>query len=378
MNPEDSQSQEPPIRNEMDPISLENERIEEEILKLGASTVGSFLKYKRQARNLTLDEIDLMTHIGPRWTEAIEEGTWSIYPSLLYAKGHIRCYCEALDLPSEFLLAYYSKELIEAFPEEIFHPHPVLQVNQILQDSSSARNNSSSGTSKLLLWLVAGFLLLLVLLGSLKVWMDKTEKRHSLEKANHLTKKPTPSTATGSAPSTGGTLPAPSAVPSTPANVPPPTVPPASSSPSQTTPPSSGSQGPVTPSSDSPNAPHETPAPTAPVNSAQSPESAPAATSAPSVNQPTPKKEQPPLFHKLKVTALKDTSVAVKEGDGRARRYSLLKGKSKVFRSKTDFWISTKDGGAILLSLDGHPLGPAGPENKSVQHKKVVFKKLAN
>jgi hypothetical protein len=85
-------------------------------------------------------------------------------------------------------------------------------------------------------------------------------------------------------------------------------------------------------------------------------------------------KTQPASFHKLTVTALRDTHVAIKEGDGRPRRYALSKGKSKVFRSKTVFWISTKDAGAILISLDGHALGPPGPDNKSIQHKKVVLK----
>lgn len=377
MKPEESNSQEPPMENEMDPISQENMRIEGEIRKLGASTIGEFLKYKRQARNLTLDEIDLMTHIGPRWTEAIEEGTWSIYPSMLYAKGHIRGYCEALEIPSEILLAYYSKELINAFPEETFHPHPVLQVNQILQDStSSARNNTSSGGSRLLLWLLAGFIILIALLGSLKVWMDKAEKRHSAEKATPLTKKVAPPKST-IAPPPGGPSATPPAVQPAPAPLLPSVVTPAPSSPSPNSSSGSGTgnQGTGATSPVSPTSLHETPDPSSHVDQPSSSETGPETISAPSVNSVPAQKEQPPLFHKLKVTALKDTYVAVKEGDGRARRYALIKGKSKVFRSKTEFWISTRDAGAILLSLDDHALGPAGPENKSVQHKKVVFKK---
>jgi cytoskeleton protein RodZ len=370
MNPEDSKSQEPPIKNEMDPLLEERERIEGEIRNLGASTIGEFLKSKRQAKNLTLDEIDLITHIGPRWTEAIEEGTWSIYPSMLYAKGHIRGYCEALGLPSEILLHYYSKELIAAFPEEIFHPHPVLQVNQILQDSSSSeRSGGSSGASRLLLWLLAALVVLVAALGSLKVWMDKTAKRHSEEKA----KIPT-----AQKPALPQSLTPPSAntVPSQPAVQPtaPPTV--ATPTPQAPTQPSgSGNQNSASPvqTPASPTSFKET-TPAKPASDGSKPSTPMAGeTSSPQAASPNAK-AQPDSFHKLKVTALKDTHVAIKEGDGRPRRYALSKGKSKVFRSKTVFWISTKDAGAVLLSLDGHALGPAGPENKSIQHKKVVLK----
>ncbi len=378
MNPEDSRSEEPPIKNETDPISEERERIEGEIRNIGASTIGAFLKFKRQEKNLTLDEIDLITHIGPRWTEAIEEGTWSIYPSMLYAKGHVRGYCEALGLPSELLLQHYSKEFITAFPEETFHPHPVLQVNQILQDSSLTSGGTTSGSSRFLFWILAGFLLLLTLLGGLKVWMDKAEKHHAEEKIHSSSMKAAPKQPT----------PAPSAAtPSSSA----PSAPMAPVTPSPTV---SGSPQVSQPSPPVPNAGNQNqvggsaltppPSPVSPSGSLSGPskaepskisEAAGGTPSAPSGQPLSAAKEPSPPFHILKVTALKDTYVAVKEGDGKARRYPLAKGKSKVFHSKTVFWISTKDGGAILLSLDGHALGPAGPDQKSIQHKKVVLRR---
>ena len=357
------------MKNEMDPLLEERERIEGEIRNLGASTIGEFLKSKRQAKDLTLDQIDLITHIGPRWTEAIEEGTWSIYPSMLYAKGHIRGYCEALGLPSEILLHYYSKELITAFPEETFHPHPVLQVNQILQDSSSSeRSGSSSGASRLLLWLLAALVVLVAALGSLKVWMDKTAKRHAEEKAK------TPA-AQKPAPLQSVIPPATTTAPSQPAVGP--TTPPSAATPTPQAPVQPSGQG--TQNSPTPVQPPASPTSfketthAAPATEGSKP-STPLAAATPSPQPPSSDgKVQPDSFHKLKVTALRDTHVAIKEGDGRPRRYALSKGKSKVFRSKTVFWISTKDAGAILLSLDGHALGPPGPDNKSIQHKKVVI-----
>ena len=377
MNPEDSRPQEPPMKNDMDPLFEERERIEGEIRNLGASTIGAFLKSKRQAKNLTLDEVDLITHIGPRWTEAIEEGTWSLYPSMLYAKGHIRGYCEALGLPSEILLDYYSKELIAAFPEEIFHPHPVLQVNQILQESSSSsRANTSSGVSRLLFWLLAGLVLFVGLLGALKVWMDKAEKRHSEEKAKHSTKTVSPPRP-ALPPSGGGSAPS-ASQPASPTPVTPAPAPPVPSPASEIPTPGSSPDNqnkvsPVAPAA-SPTSLQETSPASPPVDSAKLSQPAAGTSSSLSGQTLSDRKEQPLIFHKLKVTALKDTYVAVKEGDGRARRYALMKGKSKTFRSKTEFWVSTKDAGAILLSLDGHALGPPGPENKSIQHKKVVLK----
>ncbi len=388
MKPDDSLGLEPPMNNDGDSVSRQRERIEAEIQHSGASTIGLFLRYKRQEKALTLDEIDLITHIGPRWTEAIEEGTWSLYPSLLYAKGHIRGYCEALDIPGDILLDLFSKELMTAFPEEIFHPHPVLQVNQILQDPSSGAGRSSpSGGGRMVLWLLLGAFALLLLLGGVKVWMDKAEKRHVRETSRPLSdlshssasRKPvqvappstSPSTVAppvttlsqGASPQQQGTSSqgvtssqpqqTPSAVQESPSLN---TVQP--SQPSSGTAPSISQTAPTTPVT----------APSAPSSSAPSPDTKPASGLASQASA----QEKKATLHRLRVVATRDTWIAVKEGGDRARRYSLSEGQSKVFRSRESFQISTKDGGAILLSLDGKSLGTAGADHKPVRHKTIV------
>ena len=114
----------------------EEDGLKEKIEICGAKTIGEFLLYEREKQGLSLDDIDEISRIGPRWLEAIDKGEWSAYPSLIYAKGHIRGYAGVLNLDGSRIISYFEQELKNAFPDETFHIHPVKNINQIYQPTS--------------------------------------------------------------------------------------------------------------------------------------------------------------------------------------------------------------------------------------------------
>lgn len=66
----------------------------------------------------------------------------------------------------------------------------------------------------------------------------------------------------------------------------------------------------------------------------------------------------------LKVEANKPTMVAV-EADGLPLfNGDVIAGQSRTFYAQTDFQVSARDAGALLLQLNGQPLAPIGPPGK--------------
>ncbi|MBT9258340.1 MAG: DUF4115 domain-containing protein [Clostridiales bacterium] len=77
-------------------------------------SVGRQLKEAREARGLTLRDVQEATKIRLRYLEAIEEGQWDVFPGRVYVRGYIRAYAQFLGLPPEPLLEAWDK----SHPEE--------------------------------------------------------------------------------------------------------------------------------------------------------------------------------------------------------------------------------------------------------------------
>jgi len=69
--------------------------------------LGEFLKNERIKKGLTLEEIQEITKIRIRYLKAIEDGDFSIMPALVYAKGFVKSYAEALGLDGNELVKKY-------------------------------------------------------------------------------------------------------------------------------------------------------------------------------------------------------------------------------------------------------------------------------
>lgn len=84
-----------------------------------ASSVGEYLREKRTARGLTLEQASQTTHIRKSFLEAIENGKHDALPSEVQGRGFLRLYAGFLDLPAEPLIqAWINKEPV-IIPESV-------------------------------------------------------------------------------------------------------------------------------------------------------------------------------------------------------------------------------------------------------------------
>src|SRR5690625_5010246 len=74
-------------------------------------TIGEKLKEARQAKNLTLEDIQEATKIQKRYLRAIEEGNFHILPGSFYARAFIKEYAQAIGLDAALLLETHEDEL---------------------------------------------------------------------------------------------------------------------------------------------------------------------------------------------------------------------------------------------------------------------------
>ena len=148
-----------------------------------SGTVGEILENARLERGLTIDDIDHVTHISPEWLTVIEQGAWAKYPSMVYAKGHLKVYAEFLGLDSEELDRQFQNEWIAKVkpdPNEVaaLSNHPGMNLNQ----TGSGRNY--------LVW--GGVLIALSLIAILGIRYSMEEHRSSTMKNAVVTPPPAP------------------------------------------------------------------------------------------------------------------------------------------------------------------------------------------
>jgi cytoskeleton protein RodZ len=72
------------------------------------ASTGSILRELRQQRGVCLEEVARSTRISARVLAALEADDLAALPTGPFAKGFIRAYCQALDVPPDDALAQYS------------------------------------------------------------------------------------------------------------------------------------------------------------------------------------------------------------------------------------------------------------------------------
>ncbi len=72
--------------------------------------LGQFLRARREALGMDLDEVQEKTKIRKRYLSALENGDWSILPGYVYGRGFVRSYSEILGLDGLELLNRYADE----------------------------------------------------------------------------------------------------------------------------------------------------------------------------------------------------------------------------------------------------------------------------
>ncbi|MDA8111783.1 MAG: helix-turn-helix domain-containing protein [Nitrospiraceae bacterium] len=294
-------------------------------------TVGEILEKARLERGLSIDDIDQITHISPEWLTVIEQGAWVKYPSMVYAKGHVKVYAEFLGMNSEELDKQFQNEWVAKVkpdPNEVaaLSNHPGINLTQ----TGSSRNY--------LVW--GGVLIALSLIAILGIRYSMEEHRSSTMKKAVVT--PTPHPVSPSPP-----------VPLAPAS------------------PENSASGPgISPGSQG--------MPTTSVSSRSVEEGT---TTGQGSNRNSVLSLQTPSNSNslaiprggltLKMVALKNTWVVISVDDGTVRRFHLRPGEGRSLTGKNFMTFSTEYGNGLVLFLNGKRLGLAGPTSDPVLHRRL-------
>ncbi|MBE3570548.1 MAG: DUF4115 domain-containing protein [Bacillales bacterium] len=102
--------------------------------------LGNRLKEAREAKGLTLDDVQEMTKIQKRYLAGIEEGRYDLMPGKFYVRAFIKQYAEAVGLDAEEIFREYKNEIPESHEDEI--PQ---RMTRIEPSSRKAVSRGSSG-----------------------------------------------------------------------------------------------------------------------------------------------------------------------------------------------------------------------------------------
>lgn len=98
--------------------------------------LGKILKETREAKGLSLDDLQQITKIQKRYLVGIEEGNYDMMPGKFYVRAFIKQYAEAVDLDAEQLFAEHQTDIPKAVQQE--------EVPQKLSRVQSRRSTSIS------------------------------------------------------------------------------------------------------------------------------------------------------------------------------------------------------------------------------------------
>ncbi|WP_223700154.1 helix-turn-helix domain-containing protein [Sutcliffiella deserti] len=73
--------------------------------------IGNRLKQEREAKNMSLEDLQTTTKIQKRYLIGIEEGNYAIMPGKFYARAFLKQYAEAVGLDPEELFEEYQSEI---------------------------------------------------------------------------------------------------------------------------------------------------------------------------------------------------------------------------------------------------------------------------
>lgn len=99
--------------------------------------LGQKLKEAREAKGLSIDQLQEMTKIQKRYLVTIEEGDYSILPGSFYTRAFIKQYAEAVGLDGEGILGEYKHEL----PQSVSHEVPQVSTGQKTQETMKKATN---------------------------------------------------------------------------------------------------------------------------------------------------------------------------------------------------------------------------------------------
>jgi cytoskeletal protein RodZ len=99
--------------------------------------LGKRLKEAREAKNISLDELQDMTKIQKRYLIGIEEGNYAIMPGNFYVRAFIKQYAEAVGLDPEQIFEEYKQDIPQSYQDELPQPLSRVKTRQQLSPEST-------------------------------------------------------------------------------------------------------------------------------------------------------------------------------------------------------------------------------------------------
>ncbi|WP_319023470.1 helix-turn-helix domain-containing protein [Peribacillus frigoritolerans] len=123
--------------------------------------LGNRLKEAREAKGLSLEDLQELTKIQKRYLIGIEEGNYSMMPGKFYVRAFIKQYCEAVGLDSEEIFEQYKNEIPSVYSEEL--PEQLSRVQ--------SRKTIPAGDSKVVEMLPRILAVVLVIGAAVLIWV---------------------------------------------------------------------------------------------------------------------------------------------------------------------------------------------------------------
>lgn len=98
--------------------------------------LGNRLREAREAKGMTLDDLQQVTKIQKRYLQGIEEGNYDVMPGRFYVRAFIKQYAESVGLDSEELFEEYKSDLPSTSTNELPNQLPRVQTPSVSDRTS--------------------------------------------------------------------------------------------------------------------------------------------------------------------------------------------------------------------------------------------------
>jgi len=106
-------------------------------------TLGEEIKHRREARNISLNDVSESTRISIRFLKAIEADNFAVLPGGIFTRSFIRAYAKEVGMPEEEAMTLYNRHVVaQQAAEQQAAEQEALSKGQKGQKKSSSNNVS--------------------------------------------------------------------------------------------------------------------------------------------------------------------------------------------------------------------------------------------